>query len=278
MKVKSISSTSAMVTLLAGGEIHTSGNTKQFLDMLDLEHVRAFVEGCLRFWPHYGHLVKNRKSCILNLACDAVADGKIRQVIIPGAGLDTLSLEINARHGSCKIFEIDVGHMDTKTAMLRSIDPSIPDSIRCITRDLSDTDAVVSSLIEHGWDSKEPSLMILEGISYYLPANTLWKTIGMLGSESHTSQIIMEYLIPYDQISEAMRPIAQYPFDLIANDADIDHITRYDISDIAARAQRIGGSILHHYDMNRMQQDRLPGSTLFQPPHAGWIEVCMFSV
>ena len=266
-----------MVTLMAGDEVHTSDIAKRFLGMLDLEPVRPFVEGCLRFWPHYDHLVKNRKSCILNLVCDAITDGKIRQVIIPGAGLDTLSLEIHARHTDCKIFEIDVANMDIKTGMLHSIDRSIPDSIRCITRDLSDPKDVAASLTEHGWDPAEPSLMVLEGISYYLTADVLWNMIGMLQSKSQTNRIIMEYLIPYSMVPDAMRPIAQYPFDLIASNADLDHIAKYDISDITARAQDIGGRILHHYDMERMQKDRMPGSTLFSPPDTGWIEVCMLS-
>ncbi len=267
-----------MVTLLAGDEIHTSSIVKKFLDMLDLEPGRPFVEECLRFWPHYDHLVKNRKSCILNLACNAIANGQICQVIVPGAGFDTLSIEIHTRHTNCKIFEIDVANMDTKTEMLQHINPSISDSIRCITCDLSDPKAVRTNLIEHGWDPARPSLMILEGISYYLSAETLWKTIDMLQSKSQTSRVIMEYLIPYDMIPDTMRPIARYPFDRIENDADLDYITKYNISDITTRAKRIGGRILYHYNMERMQKDRMPGSTLFCPPNTGWIEVCMFSV
>ena len=167
--------------------------------------------------------------------------------------------------------------MDAKTEMLRSINSSIPDYIRCITRDLSDTESVTASLMEHGWDPARPSLMILEGISYYLTTDALWKMIGMLQSKSHMNRTVMEYLIPYDMIPDTMRPIARYPFDRIENDADLDHITKYEISDIAARAQRIGGRVLHHYDMARMQKDRLPGSKLFCPPNTGWIEICMFS-
>lgn len=266
-----------MVTLLTGDEIHTSDIAKRFLGMLDLEPVRPFVEGCLDFWPHYDHLVKNRKSCILGLACDAISSDKIRQVIVPGAGLDPLSLEIHARHADCKIFEIDVANMDAKAELLRHVDPSIPDSIRCITGDLSDPETVMTGLIGNGWDPATPTLMILEGISYYLATDALWSTIGMLQSKSQTNRIILEYLIPYEAIPEAMRPIARYPFDLIERDADLDHIGKYLISDIAADARRIGGKILRHYDMEQMQQDRMPGSTLFCPPNTGWIEVCMFS-
>lgn len=268
-----------MATLLTECEIHKSDNAKKLLDMLDLQPVKAFVEKCLRFWPHYNDLVKNRKSCILNLACNAIADGKIRQIIIPGAGLDSLSLEIHARHADCKIFELDVGNMDEKTAMYKSIDPSIHDSIECITCDLYCTDTVKSRLIKHNWNPDEPSLMIIEGISYYLPSEVIWKTIGIL--ENHASdqnQIVMEYMIPSDMIPDTMRSISRYPYDLIADDANLDGMTRYDTSDIAAYTKRTGGKILHHYDMNRMQQDRVPGSALFRPPHSGWIEVCMFSV
>ena len=120
-------------------------------------------------------MVKNRKSCILNLTCSTIANDGIEQVVVLGAGLDPLSLEIHARHAGCKIFEIDVANMDTKTAMLQSVSPSITDFIKCITLDLSNTDAIMSSLLKSGWNPDAPSLMILEGISYYLEADALWK-------------------------------------------------------------------------------------------------------
>ena len=267
-----------MVALLTGGNIHASDIAKKFYNMLDLEQARPVVEDWLNFWPHYDHLVKNRKSCIVDLACNAITHDKIQQIIIPGSGLDTLSLEIHARHPDCKIFEIDLANMDTKTAMLLSIDKTIPDSIRCITSDLSDSSNVASNLVKHGWDSNLPSLLILEGITYYLTVDVLWKIICMLQSNHQTNRVIMEYLIPYEMVPDTMRPFAQYPFELIANETNLDHITKYDISAISAHVRRLGGDIVCHYTMEQMQQNRVPNSTLFSPPNTGWIEVCMLSI
>ena len=264
--------------MMADGQVHTSDTARRFLDMLDLGSGRELFEKCVSYWPHYHHVVKNRKSCILNLACRAIANDGIEQVAILGAGLDPLSLEIHARHADCKIFEIDVANMDTKTAMLQSINPSITDSIKCITLDLSNTDAIMPSLLESGWNPDAPSLMVLEGISYYLTVDALWKTIGMLKSASGTNRIILEYFIPPEKISKDRLPIARYPFDLIASDADIAHIARYDVDDITVRAERLGGKLLQHYDMGRMEQERVPESTLFKPRQSGWIEVCMLSI
>ncbi len=264
--------------MMADGQVHTSGIARRFLDMLDLGSGRELFEKCVSYWPHYHHVVKNRKSCILNLTCSTIANDGIEQVVVLGAGLDPLSLEIHTRHAGCKIFEIDVANMDTKTAMLQSISPSITDFIKCITLDLSNTDAITSSLLKSGWNPDAPSLMLLEGISYYLAADALWKTIGMLKSASGTNRIILEYFVPSEKISKDRLPIARYPFDLIASDAGIAHITRYDVDDIAARAERLGGKLLQHYDMGRMEQERMPESTLFKTPQSGWIEVCMFSV
>ncbi len=278
LKAENISSTSAAVILLAEGRVHTSPLARRFLGMLNLDSGRWLHVKLARYWTHYDQIVKNRKSCILGLERLAAAEGGIEQVVIFGAGFDALSLEIHARQGRCRVFEIDIKNMDEKSSLMRSMDPSIADHIRCITTNMYSTDTIIPGLVEQGWRPDEPSTVIFEGISYYLPPYILWDVIGRFRTGTNTNQVIMEYLVPSEAIAKERNHIAQYPFDLIAADSGLIYITRYDVREITARVESLGGALVQHYDMMRMEKDRTSGNAIFKTRESGWIEVCRFAI
>ena len=89
--------------------------------------------------------------------------------------------------------------------------------------------------------------------------------------------MILEYLLPEGQIAERRRPVARYPFDLIAEEARLDGIARYGRGGVAERVAGLGGSVLDCYDLGRMERDRLGRNRLFGGDRSGWIEVCEFA-
>lgn len=270
-----LSSTSAFVLLLSDGQVHTSDATKKFLKLLDLESARPFAQKCNNFWPHYSEVIKNRKTCIYNLARQTVAE-KVEQIVIFGAGFDTLSLEAATWNDTTRIFEIDTDNMDAKTHLIDLVDASLAQRISCITADMRSPDALIPALLQQGWRSDVPSLLIFEGISYYLKKQILWGIIGKFASGKN--RVILEYLLPDSRIQKDIIPIARYPFDLITTETHLDHAVTYDISMIASKVKSLGSRILQHYTMQQMEKQRTLQNKIFTPRMCGWIEICMFCI
>ena len=260
------------------GEIHTSVIAKRFLNQLNLDSGKNLFVKCKKFWPHYGEVVKNRKSCILDLVKNAITEKKIEQVIIFGAGYDALSLEISSWSKNCGIFEIDIANMDTKKNLIDSLDLSLSNSIRCITLDMFKLDRIVSTLIKHGWNKDIPSIVIFEGISYYLSRDILWKIIEKFNTATHYNRILLEYLVPNKKISKQRIPIAEYPFHLIAIESDLINITKYNLEEIMAHLNKHDGILLQHCDMKKMEKNRTLQNIIFKTKQDGWIEICEFLI
>jgi len=271
-----ISSTSALVLLWTDGKIHKSCTAKKFFNLLDLELGKEHFEKCNRFWSHYSKIIQNRKSCIINLTKNIILQNNVKQIIILGAGYDALSLEICSWSKSCKVFEIDTANMETKNnliSFLSTTDP-ISDSITCITCDVSDSNHIISSLIKHGWDKDIPSLIVIEGLSYYISKSNLYDIIDKFKTKNQSNHIILEYLLYHDKIPRKWQAISQYPFDLIAKCCNLDCITRYDVYDIATHLKELGGIISHHYTMSEMEKDQTLQNSIFNFRDDGWIEIC----
>ena len=277
MKLERLPSTSALVILLAEGQIHTGDPARRFLRMLNLDPGRPLYEEFVRLWPRYDQVIKNRKTCVFDLARRAVAEG-VEQVVIFGAGFDALSLELHARRNRCRIFEIDIDNMDEKARLLQSVDPAMADHIRCITMDMSDTGAIVPGLVGRGWLPGEPTLVVIEGMSAYLSADALWNAIGKFRTGTGANQIVLEYLVPLDRVSKGRRQMVQRLFDLLASDSGLDEIVRYGAEEIASRVGVLGGTRLRYYDMVEMEMARTSGNVLFKARSDGWSEICSFSI
>ena len=275
------SSTSALVLLLATDSItdvvHTSQAAKRYLDTLYLAPGQEMYAKCMRFWPHYPDVIKNRKTCILEMTDDAIRGG-ITQVVVFGAGFDVLSLDVVSRFKDCRFFEVDVANMDEKNQIIRSVDSLLGNRIRCIEMDISGSADVMAVLVEHGWDVDAPSLVIFEGISYYLPESTLWSVINMFGSISKQNQIILEYMVPNGEIQRERVPVAEYLFNLIAGDSELCRITQYGAEDIESRIRNLGGRLLRHDGMMEIEKRRTSENTVFPTARSGWIRVCNFAI
>ena len=262
---------------MATDKVHTSKAAKRYLDSLNLESGREMYAKCMGFWPYYPDVIKNRKTCILEMTDDAIRGG-ITQVAVFGAGFDALSLDAASRFGDCRFFEVDVANMDEKNRIIGSVDSLLGDRIRCIEQDISGSADVMAALVKHGWDVDAPSLAIFEGISYYLSESTLWSVIGGFGSASKQNRVILEYLVPNKDIQDERVSVAEYPFDLIAADSELDGITRYDAGGIESHVGNLGGRMIRHYGMMEMEKRRTSKNTVFPTERSGWIRVCDFAI
>ncbi len=267
-----LSDTSALVTLLAGDDVHTSAYSSRYRVLLDLSAGRSLLRRCTAVWPHLNELVKNRKKCILEETLRCIGAGT-NQVIILGSGLDPLSLEIVSRTEGVHVYEVDAEQMDTKRELVGKAAPEAAGRITCVAADLARPPEVVRKVTAAGWDGSASSVLVLEGISYYLRQPDLWAILSLFGEDS-TNDILMEYMVPPNMIAPERAQIPDGVFGVILQSLDYPmSIARFGHEEVRSRAEKINGLVVRRHTMRSIEFSRTGANRHFPTDESGWIEV-----
>lgn len=192
-----ISATSALVLNWTHSEIWQSPAAKAYNAQLDLSEGDNLLS---QFSEHENYMhtqsVSNRKYFVRKKALEFATQHAHAQFLIMGAGIAPLSVEIASLYPTAKVFDIDRYLMDDKKAMLNNQF----ENIHFITCDLNQHQELESLLKENGWQPQHPSLIILEGIIYYLDKNALMgllqffadKNVALCGDFALTPETVSE--------------------------------------------------------------------------------------
>tara|TARA_R110002072_G_scaffold81128_2_gene185799 strand:- start:363 stop:1193 length:831 start_codon:yes stop_codon:yes gene_type:complete len=94
------------------------------------------------------------------------------QVLVIGAGFDTLCLRLARHHAEVKFFEID--HPDTARAKRRGVEcEGCPGNLQLISADLATASLTQVLGDTPQWDSQANTVAVAEGLLYYLPATAV---------------------------------------------------------------------------------------------------------
>jgi len=267
-----LSSTSALVLLWAGQDCYRSEWARNFLGRLNLEEGRPLYEKCAAICPYYDQVIKNRKFGVFHLIEQAFSDRNGHyQVIIAGAGLDALGIEVTERYPNVKVFELDRENMGWKFNLYGETGDISKPKIFFIETDLLTPSSVYKSLVVHGWDSMKETLMIFEGISYYLPAEILRKLVRVVRPD----WAIVEFLKQNDKIDADKAVIPKKIFDVISNECGLSHIKRYSGSELEKYCADM--SVSDTCSMKFLEMARTGANRYFPAEDSGWIEVCLLA-
>ena len=247
------------------------------------------VARCEQVWPHYGEIIRNRKSCIKRLAMRMLRGGDIRQVAILGAGLDPLSVEIAERTGySAVSYEIDATPARRKHRLIEEASPAAAECVRHVSADLeSGPRRVIPALMRRGWRPDEPTLVVAEGVSYYLRKETLRGLLGPFRADAGSGRIILEYLRDAASIAPERARIADAVFGIFTEGTGIGRLSRYSDAeaagivagdprsrDLGAGAPPLPGTRIATVGPAKMERMRIRRNRLFPDDASGWIAVC----
>ena len=272
-----LSSTSALVMLWSMGNKDDTSLSSKYLEFLNLDSARELYLKCNQVWPFYSEVIKNRKKCVWDLTQFGLNDENVLQVIILGAGMDPLSLDIISKNQSTKIFEIDFS-VDEKKALFEKMDSTLLDSIALISVDLKKPKELLKSLVKSGWNPKYSTLIVLEGISYYLSEKVLNGILRLFKTENKKNRVILEYLVSQDLVSKKGASHAKKIFDIISEDIGLVEITRYNQTKIKKTIETLNGSLLKILTMKEMEWKRTGKNIFFKRSKSGWIEICYFAL
>ena len=122
-----------------------------------------------------------RKKCIRELVRSALANG-VAQVVILGAGFDTLSFELQQEFPTMLFWEID--HPATQRHKVRACSENGIERVHFVAVDLSAAGLEREALIKSNFDPAKRTCWIAEGLLMYFPAEIVSSLIRTLSSLS----------------------------------------------------------------------------------------------
>lgn len=285
---RSLAGGSEAVMIWSQGEALASADAARYAELLGMRAGsagRAIVARCERAWSDYGEVVRNRKACIRRLAVRRMRGGRIGQAVILGAGLDPLSVEIAARTGYSSVtYEIDAVPARRKRRIMEEASAAAAQCVRSVTADLeAGPRRIIAALERRGWRPDEPTLVVAEGVSYYLRKPTLRGLLGALGGGGR-GYAILEYLRDAASVAPERARIADAVFGIFAEGTGIGRLSRYSDAEaarlVAAGPAGGGGAAgagagtsaatVGPAEMERMRTRR---NRLFPDDASGWIAV-----
>ncbi len=148
----------------------------------------------LKLWSPGGQeFLTARARLVDDLAVELAGEG-LDQIVLLGAGFDTMALRIRESLNDIKVFEVDhPATQEVKRKVMERI--GVPDNLRFVAVDF-EKDDFVEKLGQAGFDPSRRSFIVWAGVSYYLTnkavANTL-EQISRLGGAG--TKLVWDYLL-----------------------------------------------------------------------------------
>ncbi|MFN8379732.1 MAG: SAM-dependent methyltransferase [Anaerolineae bacterium] len=136
---------------------------------------------------------------------DAVVEQALRahipQLVFLGAGYDTRACRFRECLEATRVFELDEPVTQShKRARLQQAQVPEPKALTYVPIDFN-TEKLLPKLQEAGYRTGQQTLFIWEGVTYYLPPQTVDETLQFVRSSSAPgSRICLDYMLPADHL------------------------------------------------------------------------------
>jgi methyltransferase (TIGR00027 family) len=171
----------------------------------------AVLAGAL---PGPGHIARfaTRKRWMADAATVALAEG-VRQIVVLGAGFDTLGLKLLQADAELLVVELDRAAMvEAKERALAAAKIALPWP-RSVATDLGDARALTRALTAAGWRRSEPTLFVAELALEYLEPSAAFGVLSALGAlsgpESRIACTVRFGDVDDDQITTATAAVGE---------------------------------------------------------------------
>jgi methyltransferase (TIGR00027 family) len=147
------------------------------------------------FLPGLTEYVIARTAHFDNLFVDAL-DREVPQIVLLGAGYDTRAYRFANRNRGTQIYELDMAPtQNRKKECLRKARIEVPREVKLVPIDFN-TESLADVLAEAGYEPLRETLFVWEGVSYYLDAASVDKTLAFVSHSSpKDSRIAFDYTI-----------------------------------------------------------------------------------
>jgi len=147
------------------------------------------------FLPGLNEYMIARTAYFDGLFVDAL-NNRIPQIVLLGAGYDSRAYRFAKTNSNTKIFELDIEPTQTrKRKCLKGARIEITQQVNFVPIDFNE-ESLGDVLENAGYDSREKTLFIWEGVSYYLNAESVDATLEFVNQSLHSeTAIAFDYTI-----------------------------------------------------------------------------------
>ena len=268
--------TSSLILLWSERIPYQSSFAQSYLDILDLTPGKPLLEEFSRIWKDYGQIIINRKFAVRKFWGQYLKNVPNAQVVLLAAGVDPICLDIADIFPDTTIFDIDLDNRELKKDLIKKIDG--PRNIHICKGDLAKTDALLKTLHQNGWQPNRPTLLIAEGISYYIGKPEFEKTVTALAVPG--GAFIFEYAIPAHNVCKERRYIPQQVFEKLEKDYNLSPMSMYSIHEADHFALKLQRSLnlkktgpCLRLDQHQIEKERTGKNKYFPQEDYGWIYI-----
>lgn len=266
-----ISATSALVLNWTENKLWQSAEALAYDARLDLSEGKPLLN---LFSEHenfmHTQIVSSRKFFVRNKVIaflnDLQRQNKQGQVLILAAGLAPLSLEIAALFPTNRIFDVDKYHMPEKEKLV----DGMPANISFIECDITDVSKLNELLQKEGFRPDEPTIAVLEGITYYLTDAALRGILLYLSGNK--TVVVGEFGLKPELVNEKTRFHQEDVFSKIKQQVKLDFITYYSDEEIKGLLESAGYKSIEFTNFQLIQAERTGNEFPFSSPNSSWIK------
>lgn len=267
--------TAALVMLWAR-DLYRTGSAARFYSCLDLAAGEQMRRECEAVCPWYAEVILNRKWFIREIAARFVADACAPcHVVVLAAGKSPLALELLDACGDviASVIEVDIEGMEEKQHLYERAAPAHAAKIRCVPADLADLPGTAAAIAGAGYDPDLPTVVILEGVSYYIPPAVLSGIVSFFASPDRKNLAIVEYLLPCRLVAEKRRNIPREIWRIINRDCNQGGTVTYSPEEIEQALARAGCDRVVQHPMHEIELARTGANRYFPAVVDSWIAI-----
>ncbi len=269
-----LNDTAALVMLWAA-PLYTEGTARTFFNELDLSRGHDLLTSCDTVCPWYGEVIQNRKHFIRQLIGRELQSRDTPcQVVIPAAGMSPLALELLVDNPErvARVIELDVVGMEEKRALYEATAAGLGDRISCVTLDITSHAFSRETLrLEAAYDAEIPTIVLFEGISYYIEERHLRRAMATFRSERCDNRVVLEYMLPCEFVNESRQAIPRGVMKAIETYAELPRVQCYSAARVERLFKSAHGEAIAHYSLADMEQGRTGKRTWFEEREDGWV-------
>jgi methyltransferase (TIGR00027 family) len=114
------------------------------------------------------------------------------QCLILGAGLDSHAYRYRQLLGNVRVYEVDrPATLEFKRRRVDEALGGVPLNLAYVPFDLEEP--IPDTLVRHGYDLSQPTFILMEGVSMYLPEVALKRTLQFIASHAPGSSLVFDF-------------------------------------------------------------------------------------
>lgn len=265
-----ISATSALVLNWTDYKLWQSPKTLAYYRQLDLSEGKQLYnlfsedENIMHTQAVSGRKYFMKKK-VFSFLEDLRKQGQSGQVVILAAGLAPLSIEIASFFPTCRVFDVDQYLMDNKKELVKG-DPANIEFIDC---DITDINLLRRKLLIHNFKMDKPTIVVMEGIIYYLPKESFKIILHLL--RHHDFTFAGDFCLKPELVAEKTRFYLNDVFKKIKEEIKLDFVNFYSPEEIINILKEVGYKNISVSNMQQIQEERTGTIYPFSENDSCWV-------